>query len=131
MVPVPEELVDQVKKYMTWKLNRPKVAANPDAVRIVYDEIDTEMRRLVRYTAEVTDQGDTPTLTQVAEACDMNPREVVGSLTELSALLQASGRAEPLILPRVDVGPRPDGVTEWAHRVLEMTEADARLILGF
>lgn len=131
MVPVPEELVDQVKAHMAWKLAGPKIAENPDAVRLVFDEADPDLRNLIHYVAQATVDGETPTLLEVSAAIDMPPRQVIGCLSELSVRLQAAGRANFFLLARVDPRERPEGVEEWEHRVLVMTDADAALTVGF
>lgn len=131
MVPVPEELVDQVKAHMAWRLAGPKVAENPDAIRLVFDEGDPDLRNLILHVARATVEGETPTLLEVAAAIGMSTRQVVGCLSDLSVRLQAAGRATFFILARVDPRDRPDGVTDFDHRVLVMAEADAELVLGF
>lgn len=131
MVPVPEELVDQVKNYMAWKLTAPKIVERPDALREVFDEADPGLRRLMSHVAEVTHADGMPTLIETAEECGMSPREVVGSFGDLHTRLRAAGRQALLVMPRVDPRERPDDVSEWHHRVLNMTEADAAVIVEF
>ena len=129
MVPVPEELVTSVKDYMKWKLNAPKVAERPDAVQTVWEEADAPLRSMLHYTARITMEDGLPTLTEVAEACGMSKREVIGAVGDLQGRLRSAGRASLLILPRDDPRERPDGVGEWEHRVLNMSEVDAKLII--
>lgn len=131
MVPVPEELVDQVKAHVAWKLAGPKVAENPDAVRLVFDEADPELRNLILHVARATIDGETPTLLEVSAAIAMPPRQVIGCLSDLSVRLQAAGRPTFFLLARVDPRERPEGVAEFDHRVLVMADADAELVLGF
>jgi hypothetical protein len=131
MVPVPEELVAQVKDYMSWQLNAPKVAENPEAVRHVLDAADPKLQTMVRYVAEVTADDGVPTLTDIGAAADMTPREVMGCIGDLGARLFGAGRAQPLILPGPDIRDRPEGVSEYAHKVARMSRADAEAILGF
>lgn len=131
MVPVPEELVEEVKTYMTWKLAAPKVVESPEALRTVFDEADPELREFIRYVARITADEGNPTLVDTAEACGMNPREVIGSIGDLHTRLQAAGRGAILILPRLDPRERPDHISEWQHRVLHMGKADADLIATF
>lgn len=131
MVPVPEELVDQVTAYMAWKLSGPKIAENPDAVRLVFDQTDPDLRNLILHVAQATVDGGTPTLLEVSAAIDMPPRQIIGSLSELAVRLQAAGRANFFLLARADPRERPDGVEEWEHRVLVMADADAELVVGF
>lgn len=131
MVPVPEELVDQVTTYMAWKLSGPKIAENPDAVRLVFDQIDSDLRNLILHVAQATVAGSTPTLLEVSAAIDMPARQIIGSLSELAVRLQAAGRANFLLLARADPRERPEGVEEWEHRVLVMADADAEVVVGF
>jgi len=131
MVPVPEELVGQVKAFLDWGLNEPKVAENPEAVRTVLNAADDQLRRLVLHIASVTDEDGTPTITEAGAATDMTPREVMGSLGDLHQRLAAAGRRNPLTLPRPDPSERPEEVAEYAHRLLHMSAADAAAILDF
>lgn len=129
MVPVPEELVAQVKDYMAWQVTAPKVAENPEAVRDVLDAADPKLRTMVRYVAEVTVDDGVPTLTDIAAAADMTPREVMGCIGDLGARLTGAGRTLPLIMPGPDWRDRPEDVSEYAHKVARMTRADAEAVL--
>ena len=117
--------------FMSWNLAAPRIAENPDAVRTLFDEVAPETRALIIHTAQITAVEEVPTLLGVAEACEMTTWEAVGRLTDLATRLQDAGRASWFILPQVDQRPRPDGMSEWDHRVLRMTDADAELVLGF
>ncbi len=131
MIPVPEELVDQVKSYAAWRAAAPKVAANPEALRIVYDEADAALRAIIDYTAQHTCDDGLPSLMEMADEIDMTPREVVGAIGELHSRVVAAGRKSPFIMLREDPREIPDGRSDWEHRVIHMSEADAAVISAF
>ena len=131
MVPVPEELVDQVKNYVAWNLSGPKFAEHPDAVARVLEEADEKLRTMIFYVARtVADDDRVPSLMEVAEATDLAPREVMGCMGDLGERLFAAGRRLPLLLPRPATDERPEGVSAYAHRLVHMSAADAELVLG-
>lgn len=129
MVPVPEEIVAEVKDWMAWNLNAPKVAENPDAVRQVVEEADPDLRSLILHTAAVTNDGGLTALVDAAEGTGMSPREVMGAVGDLHARIVAAGRPTPLIMARVDPRDLPEGRHDSLHRVLHMSEADAAFVV--
>ena len=130
MVPVPEELVDEVKDYLGWQLAVPQIVDNPDALKTVLAEADEVLTTIVQTTAEATIDEIRPTLTEVSRSAGINMREIVGALADLNSRIRVAGRAAPLILVRPDPRPRPDEVLEWEHRIVHMLVVDAKAILG-
>lgn len=131
MVPVPEEIVDSVREFVAWKVGARKVVEQPEALRRLWDDLDDELRGMLRAVAERTVDGGYATLVDVSDATGMTKREVAGAVGEIFARLRDAGRAAPLLLIRPDTRERPEGVAEHEHRVLGMIEADAEEILGY
>lgn len=130
MVPVPEELVEEVKDYLAWQVAAPTVTENPEAVAAVLANADDQLRALIIATAEATADEIRPSLREVATQSGLSMREVIGSIVDVNARLQVEGREGPLIMMRPDPRPRPDDIPEWEHRIIHMLKADADSVLA-
>lgn len=131
MVPVPEELVAEVKDHLDWNLAaQVDPNPNPEAIAEVWGGADATMRAVLWHTAEQCTDDRPPTLTELADHAEVSIHALVGLIADLAARSRAAGGPMALLMPRPDVRPRPDGVSEWEHRICAMTKPVAERILS-
>lgn len=131
MVPVPEELVAEVKDYLDWNLaTKGTVEPNADALRQVWDDTEPTIRTILRYTAEHCADDDPPHLLDVAREADVSSHTLMGMLIETNTRLRELGGPPMLVLMRPDVRERPADVREWDHKRCAMAKPVAEQILA-
>jgi hypothetical protein len=131
MVPVPEEIVGEVRTFLAWGLiqNRDTLE-NPAALVEVAEAGDEPTRQLLRLLAEDTLEEKSTTLREAADALGTTTREVVGLAGELNFDVAQAGGGSLTIIGKVDPRPIEPGVKQSDHRVLLMTEPVAKVIAG-
>lgn len=126
MVPVPEELVDDVRRYLDWNLAAPTVEIdNPDALEEVVGATTGHMRVLADRIAELILDGTAPTLPDLAAELSISTHEALGLMHDLNARLRNAGGPMAVVLAQVDPEPKPDDRTDFDHRLLIMSMKNA------
>jgi hypothetical protein len=149
MVPVPEELADDVLTYLSWK-GRPSFTAASDAgnhARQSSDAVDAEPASgggpiarafatlddtsralLAAISMAVVDQ-DPLTVPKAARRAGINAREVAGTIVEVNDVIFSEGG--PRFVVYLEGRGGPDGPDfSWDSRLVLMNEPTAREIAG-
>jgi hypothetical protein len=129
MVPVPEELVEDVHQYLRYQDDLRRVAATPaDAsldlprMQALLADLDGDARGVLVQLA-TQGAGENPTVLGLAVSLGRSPREVVGTVYELNLLLTEAGGLGAMMA----ITPQPEG--ESVHdRVLGLPDAVASLV---
>ena len=126
MVPVPEELEEQVQQYVNFRVgNAAGTDWSEDAVAEIYKGLDSPARTVVRTVAQGAVDDDPVTIARAAEVAGTTSREVLGIVLELVQHFRGlGGPVFPLLL--LDV---PDGVGD-DQRVIVMPRDGARITLA-
>ena len=128
MVPVPEELVEEVHVYLRYQDDLKRAAATPvdaslDRPRMdaLLAGLDDDARAVLRLLA--TRQGENPTVLELAASLGRTPREVVGTIYELNLALTEAGGLGAMMA----ITPHPEGQS--VHdRVLALPDGVASLV---
>lgn len=89
MVPVPEECLEAVQRYLQWGLRGGVTETwDPEVVQAIWDEVDADVRSLLVVAAESNRAHEPLTLADAAERLGMSHRSVVGTVVEVNALLR-------------------------------------------
>jgi hypothetical protein len=126
MVPVPEELEEQVQQYINFRVGN-EVAADwsEHAVAEIYGQLDDAARTVVRAVAQGAVDDEPVTLARAAEIAGATRREILGIVLELVEQFRGlGGPVFPLLL--LDV---PEGVDQ-DQRVIVMPRDGARVTLA-
>ena len=123
MVPVPEELVEEVRRFQLGLFTRDNVApwdkaAMADFVR----DAEEDTRSLLVVVATDTVKTDSPTVRAVADSLGCSVREALQIVSELNEAARATGR---LALVQVETKDAASG-----ERRLTMPEPWARLVVN-
>jgi hypothetical protein len=130
MVPVPEEIVDEVRAFLAWDVSgNTATPDNPEAIVGIYESSDAVVRAVLSTVAAASLDGFRPPLREVAETAGVNIHELIGVLADMNHRLRDAGGPMAAIMMRPDHRPRPDGVTEWEHRVMHMPDPLAKLVV--
>jgi hypothetical protein len=109
MVPVPEELVEQVQQYLAWGAEHQQALAKPSwdkpAIEQLYRLADPAGRRLLASVAAAVCNGGQVTVAEAARTVGVNEREIVGLCVELNYLVPENGQLRAVLL----VGGVPPG----------------------
>jgi len=126
MVPVPQELAEQVQQYVTFRVaNEIAAVWSEDAVAEIYGQLDDAARTVVRAVAQGAVDDEPVTLARAAELAGATDREVLGIVLELVQRFRGlGGPVFPLLL--LDV---PEGADE-GQRVIVMPKDGARVTLA-
>ena len=119
-VPVPEELVEDVQQFLSWKAELARPAPNVSLERADVEDLvaglDDAGRALLQRLAFPTPEMD-PTFLGFAAALGLTPREVVGAITELNVrLVDACGLGAMIAITPMN------GTVPLHHRVLTLPE---------
>lgn len=93
MVPVPEEVAEQVRNYVRWGLGRGADLASQDpgvVVRVLRDT-DDESRRLVRDIANAMVDETPRTVAELSARANLSVREVRGTIAEFNQRVAMEG----------------------------------------
>jgi hypothetical protein len=129
MVPVPEELVEEVQLFLRWQTDFakpaaavPEVALELAGVEALLAGLDEDARALLRLLAR-PEPGTVPTIDGIAGALGRSPREVVGTVYEANVLLAEAGGLGAMIT----ITPLAEGATVH-QRLLALPEPVAVLV---
>jgi hypothetical protein len=90
MVPVPEELLEDVQRHLLelqWRLQRTGTDRwDPEVLRAIWDEVDADVRSLLVVAAESNRTRRPLTLADAAERIGVSHRSVAGMVMELAHL---------------------------------------------
>jgi hypothetical protein len=113
MVPVPEELVAAVERYLLLHTNTVRPASSvfdhDAAARVLFD-LDEQTRALLLRASEAVDEGVVYTVRDAAEAAGLSEREVLGLCVELNNVVRTAGGPPVTVVPMLQeasaTGPR-------------------------
>jgi hypothetical protein len=126
MVPVPQDLVERVQQYVTWRVSG-GVAADwtEDAVAELYRQLDDASRAVVWTVAQGVVDDEPITVARAAEAAGTTNREALGIVLELVQRFRGLGGVTfPLLVLDVAEGVDDD------QRVIAMPKDGARVTLA-
>lgn len=127
MVPVPEEHVEAVMQFVLRAIARANIEAwTEESVTEVYGEIDEASRSLLAVVARLAASGDAVDVTEAARQIQLNPREAVGIVNELSSLTRDRNRPSLMVLRSVTER-LPNGRTK-ARRLIDIDPELADLV---
>lgn len=126
MVPVPEELEEQVQQYVNFRVgNEVPTDWSEDAVAAIYEQLDGPARTVVRAVAQAAVDNDPITIARAGEIAGASNREVLGIVLELVQHYRGlGGPVFPLLLLDVAEGVDDD------QRVIVMPRDGARITLA-
>ena len=134
MVPVPEELAEQVLTFLRWR-DQAKAAQPPDvrpdlgeAVARVFARLDDPSRALLAVIATAALDDEELGVPEAARRVGVTAREALGILLEVNNILAGEG-CPPITFGGRDVGASPGEFT-WESYTAVMAEAIAVHILG-
>lgn len=126
MVPVPEDLEEQVRFYVTWRVTGEMPADwSEDAVAELYGQLDDASRAVLRTVALGAVNDEPVTVARAAEAAGMTIRESLGIVLELVQLLRGLG-GPPFPLMVLDP---PEGGDN-GQRVIVIPRDAARVVVA-
>jgi hypothetical protein len=92
MVPVPQELEEQVRHFLAWKETTGSLAGwSEEAVAALYEELDDASRLALEMTARGVHDAEPVTVGGIASAAGLTTREILGIVVELAQRLRALG----------------------------------------
>ena len=132
MVPVPEELVDEVRHYLMVLAGRGSSEGwSDESVERLYDQLDEPARAVVTSIARTIADGELATVTAIAEATGTSVRDVRGIVVEVAHRFRAlKGPAMPILVLDPTDGPDADKGLDDDHRPIAMSDAGARIVLS-
>jgi hypothetical protein len=132
MVPVPEELVDEVRHYVMVLAGRGSSGGwSDESVERLYDQLDEPARAVVTAIARTTADGELATVTGIAGVTGTSVRDVRGIVLEVTHLFRGlKGPAMPILLLDPTDGPDADRGLDDDHRPIVMSDAGARIVLS-
>lgn len=132
MVPVPEELEEQVQRHLV--ILRTRAASddwNEESVAVLYEQLDEPARAVLTAVARAVADDEAPTVTGIAEATGTSAREVRGIVVEITHRFRAlRGPAFPLMLLDPMDGLDPDKGLDDDNRPIMISEDGARFVLS-
>jgi hypothetical protein len=118
MVPVPEELVADVEKFLVMNAVRPGAKVlDPEAVEQLWTTLSAAARELLLRAAEAAREHLLFTVQDAAVAVRCSEHELLGRVVELNNLVKAAGG------PRLTLVPMLDDISESDSRVWPLTMA--------
>jgi hypothetical protein len=127
MVPVPEQLEEQVRFYVTWRVTGEMPADwSEDAVAELYGQLDDASRTVLRTVALGAVDDEPITVARAAQAAGMTIRESLGIVLELVQLLRGLGAGPPFPLLVLDP---PEGGDN-SQRVIVIPRDAARVVVA-
>lgn len=147
MVPVPEELAEQVLEYLRWISTLPSKDRKPaSATRLaqrapralaragdplvrVWGELDDDSRSILLLAATATLDRRRLTIADLASATGLTPREVAGAAFELNQVL-ADQAGIQLAVPIKAPDSYAPGLLDWTQQVMAMRGQVAQSILA-
>jgi hypothetical protein len=131
MVPVPEEIVDEVRAFLAWDVRGNADAPdNPEAIIELYESSGAVARTVLSTVATAALDGFRLPLPDVADTAGVNIHELIGLITDMNYHLREAGGPMAVIMMRPDHRPQPVGVTDWEHRVMHMADDVAKRIVA-
>lgn len=126
MVPVPEDLVEHVKRFVRTLGDPDAPPLVPGAVAAAVRSADDQTQHILRVLAGGVIDGVPLTVADTARLVGVSTREVIGTITELrQRIVLAGGPSEPFTF-----GPGGDDPTDLPAYTLLMSADTAALVLG-
>jgi hypothetical protein len=108
-VPVPDDLVPEVKQFLRWNVPGPLLGSlDDDGAARFFASLDDEARRFLLVVADAALESRVLPVGAAAAAAGCSEREALGLMAELNTSVQYFG-ALPLGLVSRDEGERPEG----------------------
>jgi hypothetical protein len=127
MVPVPEELVQDVMQFILREMARASLETwDSESISELFHGVDEASRSLLAYTARASMSGTDITEGQAADMMQLRQREVVGIVRELNERATKANRPT-LVAARTVTETLPNGRTV-EKRVLWMNDEVAPLV---
>ncbi len=136
MVPVPEDLVEDVDRFMKWIVKRDSKPSGAqeqallDAGAGAYLAAAPPARRLLVTVAKAAAEKVPISLADTAAAVGLNLHEAMGIVGEANINFVQLKGGGAMVLPSPNPAPLPDGCPAWAHNVLTMHPDVAEMLLG-
>lgn len=132
MVPVPAELVDDVRRHVNMLAAR---AASGDwsdeSVGRLYDRLDEDARAVLKMVARNVADGEPASVAAIADATGIGARQVRGIVVEITHLHHAVGGPQmSLLLLDPPEGPDPQADHDDDQRPVLMPVAGAHMVLA-
>lgn len=147
MVPVPEELAEQVLEYLRWISTLPSkdrkpaagarlahrapraVARDDDPLVLAWAELDDDSRAILVAVAAATLDRRQISVAELANITGLEPREVAGTAFELNQVLAARAAIQLALLVKPPESV-PPGPLDWEQQVMAMRVPVAQSILA-
>ena len=135
MVPVPEDLVEDVDRFMKWIVNRDSMPSGEGDSLLAagagaYLAAGPSARLLLVTVARAAVDQTPISLAETAAAVGLNLHEAMGMVGEANTnYIQLEGRGA-MVLPIPNPAPLPEGCPAWAHNVLAMRPDVAETLLS-
>lgn len=128
MVPVPDEVLDQVRAYLLFNVGGARTEPQLDPVHDVI-EAHPDLHRLVRFVADAVLEGEPITLRGLATALDTGVREVTGTIQEINLRVREAGGPAAVLLLQPDPSTMPDDSDPFEHRVVRLGRQLAQAVV--
>lgn len=128
MVPVPEEIVDEVETFVRRLAAADAAAKAQGDLAVLARELgnlDQDFQTVLTKVAHATVGGRLVSLGELAELLGCSVREVLGLSIEVTSVVSRLGGPSVVVMP----GASPSGSTTTADYILSMHPAVARAIL--
>jgi hypothetical protein len=129
MVPVPEELAQQVLTYVSWRESQARTAPladdrqeGADALARVFARLDDASRALVTVIAAAVADGEEVSVGEAARRARVTSREAIGILLEVNNVIAQEG-GPPLAFGGKDLGAAAPGEFSWDSYMVAMPNA--------
>jgi hypothetical protein len=100
MVPVPEELVEEVEFFLSWNVQAPKIGQrSSDALKRLIPETNEVERELLVTVGEAILRGEQVLLADAAATVGCSEYEVLGMIVDLNNRLQLRGGTGYMLMP--------------------------------
>ena len=128
MVPVPEEHVEAVERYLRWGVGRSKLDLDSQALAEILRSVDDEERELLGLVARRVLDEMPLSIKQVQSRFGWNSREVVAAMLDVNQHAVARGQDPQLLTVRASSA--ADDVPEWFgdSNVLVMDDHIAEIV---
>lgn len=127
MVPVPEEMAEDVARYLQWHVRKPEAPAldEPTFARALRT-LDEPCRTLISVVADGVVNGSEATVSHLAAVLRCSAREVSGTALEANHRMREAGA------PVIMMATKPPGAATdvYNERILLMTEDAAAAVVA-
>ena len=135
MVPVPEDLVEDVDRFMTWVVRRDSTPSGEEHALLeagagAYLAAAPPARRLLAAVAKAAVDQIPISVADAAAAVGVSLHEAMGMVGEANINFVQLEGGGAMVLPIPNPAPTPEGCPAWAHNVLAMRADLAEVLLS-